>query len=220
MVRRETLDDNLADLQALLDEMGPLVDGAFRKASTALVDGRVRLAEQVVDSDHVIDELRARTEKLAVETMSVHQPVVGPLREVVSALRCSHVLERMGDLAEHVAQVVLRHAPAAALPEAARDVFREYGCLVSAMGGKAVTVLRTRNVVLATELGRDDEAVDAMHRHVFEVLFGDAWTDGVPAAVDAALLARFHERYADQTVALARHVVYAVTGSEPDSLPL
>jgi phosphate transport system protein len=219
-VRRETLDDNLADLQALLDEMGPLVDAAFRRASTALVEGRVRMAEQVVENDHVIDDLRARIEKLAVETMSIHQPVVGPLREVVSALRCSHVLERMGDLAEHIARVVVRHTPAPALPEAARPVFREYGTLVAAMGAKAVTVLQTRNVVLGTELETDDEAVDAMHRHVFEVLFGDEWTDGVPAAVDAALLARFHERYADQAVDLVRHVIYAVTGSEPDSLPL
>jgi phosphate transport system protein len=219
-VRRETLDDNLASLQALLDDMGPRVDTAFRRASTALVEGRIRLAEQVVEHDHDIDELRARTERLAVETMSVHQPVVGPLREVVSALRCSHVLERMGDLAEHVAQVVVRHAPDPALPDTAREVFREYGCLVAAMGDKAMTVLRTRNVVLAAELQRDDDAVDALHRHVFEVLFGDSWTAGVPAAVDAALLARFHERYADHAEALARHVVYAVTGSEPDSLPL
>ena len=217
-MRRESLDDNLAGLQALLDEMGPLVDAAFRKASTALVEGRVRVAEQVVEHDHVIDGLRARTEKLAVETMSVHQPVVGSLRAVVSALRCAHVLERMGDLAEHVAQVVVRHGPGAALPEPARGVFHEYGCLVSAMGAKAVTVLRTRNVVLATELEQDDDAVDALHRHVFAVLFGDDWTGGVPAAVDAALLARFHERYADQSVALARHVVYAVTGSGPERL--
>lgn len=219
-MRRETLDDNLTDLQALLDEMGPLVDGAFRHASAALVEGRARAAEQVVENDHVIDDLRARTEKLAVETMSIHQPVAGPLREVVSALRCAHVLERMGDLAEHVAQVVVRRAPGPALPDAARPVFREYGCLVAAMGTKATTVLRTRNVILATEIEPDDEAVDAMHRHVFEVLFGEQWTDGVPAAVDAALLARFHERYADHAVVLARHVVYAVTGDEPDNLPL
>lgn len=219
-MRRETLDDNLADLQALLDEMGPHVDAAFRKASTALVEGRVRMAEQVIANDHVIDDLRARTERLAVETMSVHQPVVGPLREVVSALRCSHVLERMGDLAEHIAQVVVRRAPEPALPDAARPVFREYGTLVAAMGAKAMTVLRTRNVILATELEPDDDAVDAMHRHVFEVLFGAEWAAGVPAAVDAALLARFHERYADQSVDLVRHVVYAVTGGEPDSVPL
>ncbi len=219
-MRRETLDDNLADLQALLDEMGPEVDAAFRRASTALIEGRIRMAEQVVENDRAIDDLRSRIEKLAVETMSVHQPVVGPLREVVSALRCSHVLERMGDLAEHIAQVVVRHAPGPVLPDEARGVFQEYGSLVAAMGDKAVTVLRTRNVILATELRSDDDAVDAMHRHVFEVLFGDGWTAGVPAAVDAALLARFHERYADHAEALARHVVYAVTGSEPDSLPL
>lgn len=218
-MRRETLDDNLADLQRLLDEMAPQVAEAFHKASTALVDGRTRMAEQVVEHDHVIDGLRSRIEMLAVETMSIHQPVAGPLRSVVSALRCAHVLERMGDLAEHVAQIVVRHAPKPALPDAATPVFREYGCLVAALGDKAMTVLQTRNVVLATELKPDDDAVDAMHRGVFALLFGDEWIHGVPAAVDAALLARFHERYADHAVVLARHVVYAVTGDEPDSLP-
>ncbi len=219
-MRRETLDDNLVGLQRLLDEMAPQVATAFHRASTALVDGRVRVAQQVVENDHVIDDLRSRIEMLAVETMSIHQPVVGPLRAVVSALRSSHVLERMGDLAEHIAQVVVRHAPEPALPDAALPVFRQYGSLVGAMGDKAVTVLQTRNVVLATELEPDDDAVDALHRQVFEKLFGDDWSAGVPAAVDAALLARFHERYADHAVVLARHVVYAVTGSEPDSLSL
>ena len=219
-MRRETLDDNLAGLQALLDEMAPRVAEAFHKASAALVDGHSRVAEQVVERDHEIDDLRSRVEMLAVETMSIHQPVVGPLREVVSALRSAHVLERMGDLAEHVARVVVRHAPEPALPDAAVPVFREFGALVGAMGDKATTVLTTRNVILATELEPDDDAVDAMHRHVFEVLFGDDWADGIPAAVDAALLARFHERYADHAVVLARHVVYAVTGAAPDRLPL
>lgn len=217
---RETLDDNLAQLQELLDEMGPKVVGAFRSASTALLDGRIRLAEQVITRDPEIDELRSRVELLAVETMNIHSPVVGPLRAVVAAIRCAHQLERMGDLAEHIAKVVVRRAPDGALPERALPLFREYGDLVGAIGHKAVTVLRTRNVLLAAELARDDEAVNAVHRRVFEMTFGEDWSEGVPAAVDAALLARFHERFADQAVSLSERVAYAVTGRGLDTLPL
>lgn len=216
-MRRETLYDNLARIQDLLDEMGPEVTAAFRHASSALLDGRERLAEQVVARDPVIDDLRSRVELLAVETMNIHSPVVGPLRSVVAAFRCADQLERMGDLAVHIAEIAQRRSPNA-VPEIVRPLFREYGSLVGAMGEKAVTVLRTRNVVLATEVGADDEQVNAVHRRVFEVVFGDEWAEGVPAAVDTALLARFHERFADQAVSMTARVIYAVTGQQPDAL--
>ncbi|GAA1393732.1 phosphate signaling complex protein PhoU [Pseudonocardia kongjuensis] len=219
-MRRETLDDNLTQLQAMLDEMGPLVVTAFRNASEALLHNRRRLAEQVVARDHIIDGHRAAIELLAVETMALHQPMVSPLRSVITALRCSQQLERMGDLARHVAEVVVRAGDRPALPEQAVELFTEYGALVTALGHKAVTVLRTRNVVLACELESDDDAIDEVHRSVFELMFGPTWAAGVPAAVDAALLARFHERYADHCVHLANHVVYAVTGATPDEVTL
>ncbi|MEJ8282022.1 phosphate signaling complex PhoU family protein [Pseudonocardia spirodelae] len=218
-MRRETLDDNLTQLQAMLDEMGPLVSGAFHDASQALLHDRRRLAEQVVARDPIIDGHRAAVELLAVETMNIHQPMVSPLRSVVTALRCAQQLERMGDLARHVAETVARDERRG-LAEQARPLFTEYGARVAAMGDKAVEVLRTRNVVLACELRADDDAVDALHREVFELMFGASWTAGVPAAVDVALLARFHERYADHCVHLADHVVYAVTGGTPDQVAL
>ncbi|RZT83650.1 PhoU-like phosphate uptake regulator [Pseudonocardia sediminis] len=219
-MRRETLDDNLAQIQRLLDEMGPEVAVAFRRASTALLEGRGRLAEQVVSHDPVIDDLRSRIELLAVETINIHAPVVGPLRSCVTAIQAAHHLERMGDLARHIAETAARHAPEPAVPEQARPLFQEYGGLVSAMGDKAVTVLTSRNVVLATELGTDDARVNDLHRDVFTLMFGDTWTEGVPAAVDTALLARFHERYADQAKSLAQRVIYAVTGQEPSTLSI
>ncbi|MBN9736241.1 MULTISPECIES: phosphate signaling complex protein PhoU [unclassified Pseudonocardia] len=219
-MRRETLDDNLEQLQLMLDEMSPLVAAAFHRASDALLHDRLRLAEQVVARDSIIDGHRAAIELLAVETMALHQPMATPLRAVVTALRCSQQLERMGDLARHVAEVVARSGDRPALPEQARPLFTDYGARVAAMGDKAVEVLRTRNVVLACELESDDDAVDAAHRSVFEMMFGSDWDAGVPAAVDVALLARFHERYADHCVHLAEHVVYAVTGTTPDQVSL
>lgn len=217
-MRRETLDDNLEQLQSMLDEMGPLVSTAFHRASEALLHDRHRLAEQVVARDPIIDGHRAAIELLAVETMNIHQPVVSPLRSVVTALRCAQQLERMGDLARHIAESVARAGDRPVLPDQARPLFTEYGARVAAMGHKAVDVLRTRNVIEACELEDDDDAVDALHRRVFELMFGPEWAAGVPAAVDVALLARFHERYADHCVHLARHVVYAVTGRTPEDV--
>ncbi|ANY06398.1 phosphate signaling complex PhoU family protein [Pseudonocardia sp. HH130630-07] len=217
-MRRETLDDNLEQLQLMLDEMGPLVSAAFDRASDAVLNDRRRLAQQVVARDSVIDGYRAAIERLAVETMTLHAPMATPLRAVVTALRCAQALERMGDLARHVAEPVARAGDQPVLPEQARPLFTEYGARVGAMGAKAVEVLRTRNVLLACELDTDDDGVDATHRQVFELMFGPDWTAGVPAAVEVALLARFHERYADHCVHLAKHVIYAVTGGTPDEI--
>lgn len=217
-MRRETLDDNLSQLQSMIDEMAPLVASAFHRASRALLEDRRRLAQQVVAQDPIIDGHRAAIELLAVETMNLHQPMVSPLRSVVTALRCAQTLERMGDLAAHIADTAARDGAHPALPEQAHTLFTEYGTRVAAMGDKAVDVLRTRNVIEACGMERDDDGVDAVHRKVFELLFGPDWTAGIPAAVDVALLARFHERYADHCVHLARHVVYAVTGGTPEQI--
>lgn len=219
-MRRETLDDNLTQLQSMLDEMAPLVATAFHHASEALLHDRHRLAEQVIARDPIIDGHRAAVELLAVETMNLHQPVVSPLRSVVTALRCSQQLERMGDLARHVAEAVTRAGDRPALPEQAHPLFADLGGRVAAMGDKAVAVLRTRNVVQALELEGDDDGVDAVHQSVFELMFGPEWTAGIEAAVDVALLARFHERFADHCVHLANHVVYAVTGGTADEISL
>ena len=77
-----------------------------------------------------------------------------------------------------------------------------------------------RNVILATELDADDDAMDRLHQHMFTVLMDPAWAHGVPVAVDLTLLARYYERFADHAVLVARGTVYAVTGQEPDAIPI
>ena len=81
-------------------------------------------------------------------------------------------------------------------------------------------MVRTRNVLLAVELDADDDAMDALHRRMFEVLMDPGWPHGIPAAVDITLLARYYERFADHAVTVAHATVYAVTGQEPDTIPI
>ena len=95
-----------------------------------------------------------------------------------------------------------------------RDDFAEMGHLAVEMARKAAEVARSRNVVLATELAVDDDAMDRLHRHMFTVILEPTWPHGVAVAVDLTLLARYYERYADHAVLVARETVYAVTGQE------
>ena len=127
-------------------------------------------------------------------------------------------IERMGDLALHVAQAARRRHPQTVIPEEIKPYFAEMGTVGVRLAEKAGQVIRSRDLETAGELESDDDAMDDLHKHMFTVLMDRNWTHGVSAAVDVALLARFYERYADHAVAVARRIVYVVTGQMPGPL--
>jgi phosphate transport system protein len=213
-------------LAQLLDQLSDLVarmctEAAtnLRGAPTALLDGRLRLAEKIVAGDAAMRGLRAGVETVATDALLFHAPVAGDLRRVVAAIRSSGDLERMGVLARHVAEAAVRRGGrACALPEQVRPAFTEMGRVGVALAHKAAEVVRTRNVLLAIELDRDDEAMDALNARMYEVLTDRSWPHGVAAAVDVALLARYYERFADHAVLIAEETVTAVTGRRAHDL--
>jgi phosphate transport system protein len=214
------LPQQLRELSELLGQMCTAAANALNRATAALLESRERLAAQVIEGDAAIDALRAQVDKLAGDALLFHAPVAGDLRAVVSAIRAAGDIERMGDLALHVAEVARMRYPAPALPAEVRPAFAEMGRLAVQLALKAAEVVRSRNVLMAVELDSDDDAMDVLHRDMFEVLMDPTWPHGVPAAVDVTLLARYYERFADHAVVVARETVYAVTGREPDALPI
>ena len=216
----EPLSKQLAELSELLGQMCTFAAGALQQATTALLERRERLAAQVIGRDAELVALRARIEEVATDALLFHAPVAGDLRAVVSTIRSAGDIDRMGRLALHVAETVQRRSPDHALPPEVRDDFAEMGRLAVHLALKAADVVRSHNVLRAVELDADDDAMDGLHRHMFEVLMDDAWPHGVGAAVDITLLARYYERFADHAVAVARETVYAVTGQEPDAIPI
>jgi phosphate transport system protein len=213
----DPLPAQLSELAGLLEQMCETVAAALQRATTALLENRTRLAEQVVAKDATVDALRARVEELAGDALLFHGPVAGDLRAVVAAIRVAGDVERMGDLAVHVAKVVRLGRT---VPDEVRDDIAEMGRLAVELARKAAAVVGSRNVVMAVELDADDDAMDALHEHMFEVLMDPDWPHGVPAAVDLTLLARYYERFADHAVVVARETVYAVTGEEPATIPI
>jgi phosphate transport system protein len=207
----------LSELAELLGRMCTATAGALQRATAALLEGRTRLADQVVAGDAAVDELRARIEAVAGDALLFHAPVAGDLRAVLSAIRGAGDIERMGDLAVHVAKVVKLGKT---VPDEVRDDIAEMGRVAVELALKAADVVRSRNVIKAVELDADDDAMDRLHEHMFEVLMHPEWPHGVPAAVDLTLLARYYERFADHAVVVARGTVYAVTGEEPEAIPI
>jgi phosphate transport system protein len=206
----------LDQLSELLDRMCTEAATALHRATAALVDGRVRLAEKIVSGDGGNVRRRAHVERVATQALVCHAPVAGDLRAVVAAIRSADDLERMAVLARHVAEAALRRPDG--LPAEVRPTFGEMGRIGVGMALKAAQVVRSRNVLLAAELDDDDEAMDALHAGMFEVLLDRSWPHRVATAVDLTLLARYYERFADHAVLVAAETVVAVTGRRPRDL--
>ena len=84
--------------------------------------------------------------------------------------------------------------------------------------GKVAAVIEGRDVALAQAIEAEDDSMDALHRKLFTLLLSPNWSHGIEAAIDMTLLGRYYERYADHAVAVARQVVYIVTGEMPEPL--
>jgi phosphate transport system protein len=215
---RDAYQEQLDQLAEVLATMCGAVAEAMARATQSLLEVDLQLAEQVISDDVHIDDLRASAEERAFALLALQAPVATDLRIVVSAIHGASDVERMGDLALHVAQAARRRHPQPVLPAEVLPYFAEMGRVAVALATKAAEVIRTRDLATAAQLEEDDDAMDDLHRHMFTVLMDRSWGHGVGPAVDIALLARFYERYADHAVAVARRIVYVVTGQMPGPL--
>jgi len=207
-----------AELRGLAERLATMcaaVGAAMDHATQALLRPDLELAEQVIAGDGRIDELRNRAEEQAFALLALQAPVATDLRIVVSAIHAAGDLERMGDLALHVARAAHRRYPSPVLPETVRPYFAEMGKVARELADKAAEVIRDPDVTRARQLEADDDVMDDLHQHMFGLMMGPTWTHGVTCAVDATLLARFYERFGDHAVAVARRMVYVVTGHMP-----
>jgi phosphate transport system protein len=215
---RDAYQEQLDGLADGLAGMCTDVAVAMEKATRALLETDLQLAEQVISEDLQIDTIRDAAEERAFALLALQAPVATDLRIVVAAIHGAGDIERMGDLALHVAQAARRRHPQPVLPTEIAPYFAEMGRVGVALATKAGEVIRSRDIEAAAALEAEDDAMDDLHKHMFTVLMDRNWTHGVEAAVDVTLLARFYERYADHAVAVARRIVYVVTGRMPGPL--
>lgn len=213
---REEFRADLLEIGRLLVSMAEVAREAMRHATDALIDADREAAERVVARDDEIDARYRQIEEKVHEVLARQAPVAVDLRMVVSTLHIAGDIERMGDLADHVARICLRRHPAPALPPELVGVFRQMGEVADRLAGEMKTVLSAPNAVRAAQIDDADDAMDALHRQLFQTVLGPGWPHGVEPAVDAALLGRYYERYADHAVNAGRRVVYFITG---DQLP-
>ncbi|OUC93930.1 phosphate signaling complex protein PhoU [Streptosporangium minutum] len=217
---RDAYHEELDALTDRLVEMTRLVRSAISRATTALLDSDLQLAESVISHDEEVDRIFSEIEASIFDLMARQQPVAVDLRTIVVALRMGTDLERMGDLAEHVAKVARLRHPESAIPPEIRSTILEMGQIAERLITKTGSCIASRDVESALELEADDDAMDRLHRRLFKILMAEDWRYGVEPAIDVTLIGRYYERYADHAVRVAQDVVYLVTGSRTQDADL
>lgn len=209
---RRVYHEQLAGLTSSIAELCGLAGAAMERATQALLQADLRLAEEVISDHDRMASLATTAEREALSLLALQAPVAGDLRAVISAIRNIADVDRMGALALHVAKLTRRRHPAKALPEEVNGYFTEMGRIAVDMGNSVKDVVLSGDPEGARRLDDDDDDMDGLHRHLFSVLMDREWEHGVAAAVDVTLLGRYYERFADHAVEIARRVMFQVTG--------
>lgn len=213
---REVFQQELKEVQERLVEIANDVTRIMQNASHAFTKSDVSLADQAIAHAESIGEKALALDELVIRILARQSPVARDLRILVSALRISASLERMGALAGHIAQIARFRYPGSAIPESLRATFVEMGVLDLALANKIVKLLGDPDVDVARSIQAEDERVDELHRQVFDTVLGDDWKENAMFTVDVTLASRYHERFADHVVDISSKLSYLTTGEWND----
>jgi len=209
---RDAFHEELDAIEATLVTMGEMVATAMSRSSEALLKADVKLAEQVISDDEKLDTIHHDLEARAINLMARQQPVAQDLRILVTSLRMSADLERMGDLCHHIARLARMRFPESAVPSELLVIIGNMGTTALKIIEKSTHVIKTQDLQAAVELETDDDEMDKLHRELFVALLDDSWSHGIETAIDMTLLGRYYERCADHAVSIARRVYFLVKG--------
>jgi phosphate transport system protein len=209
---RNAFHDELDGIGTTLLQMTGLVKIAMNDATSALLTVDLTTAEKVIAADNVIDDIQHELDARTINLMARQQPVASDLRTLVTSLRMSADLERMGDLAHHVAKQARMRYPNSAVPAELVPTITAMGLVADKLIDKLSSVMEHRDTVRALEIETDDDEMDKLHRDLIGILLDDGWPHGIETAIDMTLLGRYYERFADHAVSISRRVYFLVTG--------
>lgn len=210
---RSVFQDELDGVSQTLVDLANMVSESMGKATDAILTVDLKLAEEVIKTDEHIDNVQHELDARIIDIIARQQPVASDLRALVTALRMSSDLERMGDFAHHIAKTARLRHPAAAVPPEAVEIVREMSKVAQEIATKTGNVIASRDTTLALQVEKDDDQMDALHRKLISTIVDMKWDQGVESAIDLTLLGRYYERYADHAVSVSRRVYFLVTGS-------
>jgi phosphate transport system protein len=212
---RSAFQDELDNVSQSLVDLTNMVSESIVKSSKALLTADLKLAEEVIATDAKIDDYQHDLDTRIIDIIARQQPVASDLRALITALRMSADLERMGDLSHHIAKVARLRHPNNAIPNDLILAFTEMGYVAEKLATKVATVITTRDTDMALQVEKDDDEMDDLHRKVIAGILNNGPGITIESAIDLTLLGRYYERFADHAVAVARRVYFLVKGEFP-----
>jgi phosphate transport system protein len=209
---RDLFQEELVGINHDISQMADLVSKAINKATESLLFSDREIAERVIESDVLLNDLAAALDERCTVLTAKQQPVATELRSILASMRIASSMERMGDLAVHVAKSARLRYPARAVPDELVETFRTLGHLAEELTLQLSRLVINPDITLAQDIQRADDKVDALHRELFRIVLSPDWSHGVEAAVDVTLLSRYYERFADHAVSVARRIIHVLTG--------
>ncbi|MFC2967456.1 phosphate signaling complex protein PhoU [Acidimangrovimonas pyrenivorans] len=210
-------DRDLEAIQAMIMKMGGLVESAILDASQALETRDEELADQVRSNDKLIDALEEQVNEEAARLLALRSPTASDLRTVLTVMKISGNLERVGDYAKNMAKrstVLAQMSPITGAGGAIRRMSRA----VELMLKDALDAYVQRDAELATDVRMRDQDVDQMYNALFREFLTHMMEDprNITACMHLHFIAKNIERMGDHVTSIAEQVIYLVTGEMPD----
>ena len=209
---RSWFEEQLFKLNGALVEMGAMIEYSIENASKALVDRDISLARQVIAFEKETNEKDREIESLCLKLLLRQQPVAKDLRLISAALKMITDMERIGDQAADIAEIVLMldGAPYIKRLEHIPGMARETIWMVQS----AIDAFVSRNLSLAEQVIAHDDAVDKLFVHIKDELMAliEKRADAGGQALDLLMIAKHLERIGDHAVNIAGWVVFSITG--------
>ena len=212
MMMRDAFHEEIDAIGQSLLNMAALVNQAMADATKALVNADLTLAEKVIAADDVIDQMQHDLDARTINLMARQQPVASDLRTLVTGLRMSADLERMGDMAHHIAKSARMRYPNSAIPEELKPLITKMGETANKIISKLAQVMKDRDLNKSLEIPADDDEMDKLHRQLISAILADDWKYDNEMTIDLTLIGRNYERCCDHAVSISRRIYYLVTG--------
>lgn len=212
---RSQFDEQLQNLNNALIEMGALCEEAIALTSKALTLGDTALAGKVTKLDSEIDRMERDIENACLKLLLHQQPVAKDLRLISAALKMITDMERIGDQAEDIAEIVFLLNGRTAQRD---DLLREMAKAVIAMVTESIDAFVKHDLALAQKVVGDDNTVDRYFDNIKQELIGSIAQNPADGeyALDLLMIAKYLERIGDHAVNLAEWVIFAVTGEHAE----
>ncbi len=213
----KSFDDELKAIDTTLAEMGGMAEAQLAKAVKALVRRDVELAEAVIRDDKRLDEMEAGLDRDAIRLIALRQPMAEDLRMVITALKTSANLERIGDYAKNVAKRTITLSQMPPIGSTAHTIER-MADLAQGLVSSVLDAYVLRDIDAADDVRARDEEVDHLHTSLFRELLTHMMEDphNITACTHLLFIGKNVERIGDHATNIAEYVHFMVSGEVPE----